>query len=91
MAKGFSQKEGVNHNELISPVFKHNSIRLLLAFVAHKDLELDQLDVKTTFLHGELDELIYMQPLEGFEEGIKDGQVCLLKKSLYGVKQSPRQ
>ena len=62
----------------------------MLAFVAHEDLELDQLDVKTAFLHGELDELIYMQPLEGFGEGIKDGQVCLLQKSL-GLKQSPRQ
>ena len=63
----------------------------MLDFVAHEDLELDQLDVKTTFLHGELDELIYMQPPEGFGEGIKDGQVCLLKKSLYSLKQSPRQ
>ncbi|RVW58895.1 Retrovirus-related Pol polyprotein from transposon TNT 1-94 [Vitis vinifera] len=64
---------------------------IAVGFVAHEDLELDQLDVKTAFLHGELDELIYMQPPEGFEEGIKDGQVCLLKKSLYGLKQSPRQ
>ncbi|RVX00023.1 Retrovirus-related Pol polyprotein from transposon TNT 1-94 [Vitis vinifera] len=91
VAKGFSQKEGVDYNEIFSPVVKHSSIRLLLAFVAHEDLELDQLDVKTAFLHGELDELIYMQPPEGFGEGIKDGQVCLLKKSLYGLKQSPRQ
>ncbi|KAL6328338.1 hypothetical protein AAG906_034481 [Vitis piasezkii] len=81
VAKGFSQKEGVDHNEIFSPVVKHT----------HEDLELDQLDVKITFLHGKLDELIYMQPPEGFGEGIKDGQVCLLKKSLYGLKQSPRQ
>ena len=86
LAKGFSQKEGVDYNEIFSSVVKHSSIILLLAFIAHEDLELDQLDVKTTFLHGELDELIYMQPPEGFEEGIKDGQVCLLKKSLYGLK-----
>ena len=91
VAKGFSQKEGVDHNEILSLVVKHSSIRLLLAFVAHEDLELDQLDVKITFLHGKLDELIYMQPPEGFGEGIKDGQVCLLKKSLYGLNQSPRQ
>ncbi|KAL6338672.1 hypothetical protein AAG906_021489 [Vitis piasezkii] len=76
--------------ELVTKPRTESSIRLLLAFVAHEDLELDQLDVKTTFLHGELDELIYMQPPEGFGEGIKDGQVCLLKKSLYGLKQSPR-
>ena len=60
VAKGFSQKEGVDYNEIFSPIVKHSSIRLLLAFIAHEDLELDQLDVKTTFLHGELDELIYM-------------------------------
>ncbi|KAL6341072.1 hypothetical protein AAG906_032187 [Vitis piasezkii] len=57
---------------------------------SYEDLELDQLDVKTTFLHRELDELIYMQPPRLWE-GIKDGQVCLLKKSLYGLKQSLRQ
>ena len=90
MAKGFSQKESVGYNEIFSPVVKHSSIRLLVAFIGHEDLKLDQLDVETTFLHGELDELIYMQPPEGFGEGIKDGQVCLLKKSLYGLKQSPR-
>ena len=86
MAKGILQNEGVDYNEIFSPVVKHSSIRLLLAFIAHEDLELDQLDVKITFLHGKLDELIYMQPPEGFGEGIKDGQVCLLKKSLYGLK-----
>ena len=65
MAKGFSKKEGVDYNEIFSSIVKHSSIILLLAFVAHEDLELDQLDVKTTFLHGKLDELIYMQPPEG--------------------------
>ena len=68
VAKGFSQKEGVDYNEIFSPVVEHNSIRLLLAFIAYEDLELDQLDVKTTFLHGELVELIYMQPPEGFRK-----------------------
>ncbi|RVW25193.1 Retrovirus-related Pol polyprotein from transposon TNT 1-94 [Vitis vinifera] len=74
VAKGILQNEGVDYNEIFSPVVKHSSIRLLLAFIAHEDLELDQLDVKTTFLHRELDELIYMQPPKGFREGIKDGQ-----------------
>ena len=60
VAKGFSQKESVDYNEIFSHVVKDSSIRLLLAFVTHEDLELEQLDVKTTFLHGELDELIYM-------------------------------
>ena len=55
------------------------------------DLELEQLDVKTTFLHGELEETIYMSQLEGFAIPGKGDHVCLLKKSLYGLKQSPRQ
>nr|CAN67902.1 hypothetical protein VITISV_037907 [Vitis vinifera] len=71
------EMDSLRKNETWELVTKPSSIRLLLAFVAHKDLELDQLDVKTTFLHGELDELIYMQPPEGFGEGIKDGQRIL--------------
>ncbi|KAG8496965.1 hypothetical protein CXB51_008193 [Gossypium anomalum] len=74
-----------------SPVVKHSSIRALLGIVAMHDLELEQLDVKTAFLHGELEEDIYMQQPEGFTVSEKEDYVCLLKKSLYGLKQSPRQ
>jgi len=91
VAKGYSQKEGVDYNEIFSPVVKHTSIRVILAMVAMHDMELEQLDVKTAFLHGDLDEQIYMQQPEGFKEPGKEEYVCLLKKSLYGLKQSPRQ
>ena len=67
VAKGFAQKEGVDYNEIFSPMVKHTSIRVLLSLVAHGDLELEQLDVKTAFLHGDLDEEIYMYQLEGFK------------------------
>ena len=70
---------------------KHSSIRLLLAIVALYDLELQQLDVKTAFLHGELEETIYMHQPEGFIIENKENHVCRLNKSLYGLKQSPRQ
>ena len=60
VAKDFSQKEGIDYNEIFSLVVKHSSIRMLLALVAQFDLELQQLDVKTAFLHGDLKEKIYM-------------------------------
>ncbi|KAH9752645.1 hypothetical protein KPL71_014775 [Citrus sinensis] len=91
VAKGFTQREGVDFNEVFSPVVKYSSIRLLLAFSAYHDLELEQTDVKTAFLHGSLDEEIFMAQPEGFIEKGSEDKVCLLKKSLYDLKQSPRQ
>jgi transposase InsO family protein len=91
VAKGFTQREGIDYNEVFSPVVKHSSIRALLALVTLLNYELEQLDVKTAFLHGELEEEIYMSQPEGFVVPGKEDQVCLLKKSLYGLKQSPRQ
>ncbi|KAG8501173.1 hypothetical protein CXB51_003270 [Gossypium anomalum] len=66
VAKGYSQVPGVDFTDVFSPVVKHSSIRVLLGIVAMHDLELEQLDVKTAFLHGELEEDIYMQQPEGF-------------------------
>ncbi|KAG8486777.1 hypothetical protein CXB51_020123 [Gossypium anomalum] len=91
VAKGYGQVPGVDFTDVFSPVVKHSSIRALLGIVAMHDLELEQLDVKTAFLHGELEEDIYMQQPEGFTVSEKEDYVCLLKKSLYGLKQSPRQ
>ena len=86
VAKGFTQREGVDFNEIYSPVVKHTSIRVLLAFVNQYDLELEQMDVKTAFLHGNLEERILMAQPEGFVKKGDEGNVCLLKKSLYGLK-----
>ncbi|KAM2004372.1 hypothetical protein ACFX15_027830 [Malus domestica] len=91
VAKGYAQKEGIDYNEIFSPVVKHSSIRILLALVVQFDLELAQLDVKTAFLHGDLEEEIYMSQPEGFKVVGKENWVCKLEKSLYGLKQSPRQ
>ncbi|KAE8690124.1 hypothetical protein F3Y22_tig00110926pilonHSYRG00104 [Hibiscus syriacus] len=91
VAKGYAQTEGVDYNEVFSPVVKHFSIIILLALVAQLDLELVQMDVKTAFLNGDLDEEIYMTQPDGFKVAEKEEMVCKLEKSLYGLKQSPRQ
>ena len=65
VAKGYAQKEGIDYNEIFSPVVKHSSIRIMLALVAQYDLELVQLDVKTAFLHGDLNEEIYICQPDG--------------------------
>ena len=91
VAKGFAQRKGKEYDEIFAPVVRHTSIWILLALVAIYDLELEQLDVKTAFLHGDLDEDIYMEQPEGFVVEGKSELVCKLKKSLYGLKQSPRQ
>ena len=91
VVKGFSQKKGIDFDEIFSPVVKMSSIRVILGLVASLNLELEQLDVKTAFLHGELEEEIYMEQPEGFKIKGKEDMVCRLKKSLYGLKQAPRQ
>ncbi|KAE8732000.1 Fatty-acid-binding protein 2 [Hibiscus syriacus] len=90
VAKGYAQKERIDNNEVFSPVVKHSSIRILLALVAQLNLELAQHDVKTIFLHSDLEEEIYMTQPEGYKDGGCEKWVCKLNKSLYGLKQSPR-
>jgi hypothetical protein len=91
VAKGFSQIPGIDYNDVLSPVVKYSSIHALFSIIAMHDLELEQLDVKTTFLHGDLEEEIYMDQPEGFIVPGKENFVCKLKKSLYGLKQAPKQ
>ncbi|CAM8931883.1 unnamed protein product [Rhodiola kirilowii] len=88
VAKGFTQKEGVDYTEIFSRVVKFKTIRVMLAFAASFDLE--QLDVTTAFLLGTLDEVIYMRLPIGFINVELPEHAYLLKKSLYGLKQSPR-
>ena len=84
--------KGVDYSEVPSLVVKYKTIRLVFALVAQFDWELEQMNVTIAFLHGELEEKIYMRQTQGFETS-KGGHelVCKLRKSLYGPKQSPRQ
>jgi hypothetical protein len=88
--KGYSQVEGIDFSEIFSHVAKLTSIRFILSITVTFDLEVEQMDVKTAFLHGDLKEEIYMKHPEGFVVKGKKELVCKLKKSLYGLKQSPR-
>ena len=89
VVKGYSQRKGIDFEKIFSPVVKMGSIRVILGLAASLDLE--QMDVKTTFLHGDLDKEIYMEQPEGFLVKGKEDYVRRLQKSLYGLKQAPRQ
>ncbi|GJV99549.1 retrovirus-related pol polyprotein from transposon TNT 1-94 [Tanacetum coccineum] len=91
VAKGYRQKEGQDFFDTYSPVTRITSIRTLIAIAAIHNLIIHQMDVKTAFLNGELDEEIYMQQPEGFVVKGQEHKVCKLVKSLYGLKQAPKQ
>jgi hypothetical protein len=91
VVKGYKQKEGVDYFDTYSPVTRITSIRMLIAIAALYNLEIHQMDVKTVFLNGELNEEIYMEQPEGFIVPGKEKKVCRLVKSLYGLKQAPKQ
>jgi ATP-binding cassette subfamily B (MDR/TAP) protein 1 len=86
VVKGFSQRKGIDFDEIFSPMVKMTSIRMILGVAASLNLEVEQMDVKTAFLHEELEEEIYMEQPEGFLVKGKEDYVCKLNKSLYGLK-----
>nr|GFA66559.1 zinc finger, CCHC-type [Tanacetum cinerariifolium] len=88
--QGFRQKEGIDYFDTYAPVARITTTRLLLALAAIQNLVIHQMDVKTTFLNGDLEE-VYMKQLEGFVMPGNAHKVCKLVKSLYGLKQAPKQ
>ena len=84
--KGYSQVSGIDFGDIFSPISKVTYIRLLLSLVVAFDFEVEQMDVKTTFLHVDLEEETYMKKLEGFAVKAKKELVCKLTNSLYGLK-----
>jgi hypothetical protein len=91
VAKSFTQREGINYNEMFSQVSCKDSFRIMMALVAHYNLELHQMDTKMTFLNGDLEKNVYMAQSKGFVVEGKEQMGCRLKKSIYGLKQASRQ
>lgn len=89
VARGYSQRHGIDFDETFSPVVRHSTMRLLFCLGNEMDMDIDHLDITTAFLNGELTETIFMEQPTGFDiEG--SNKVCLLKKSIYGLKQASR-
>ncbi len=89
VVKGFMQREGIDFDDVFAPVSRHATLRAFLAMVAAENLELHQLDVKTAFINGDLEEEIFVQESPGFEEGGPD-IVARLHNALYGLRQASR-
>ena len=90
VACGFSQKEGIDYEETFAPVARYTSIRLVVALAAVMKWKIHQMDVKTTFLNGVVEEEVYVEQPLGFETCDKQTHVCKLKKDFYGLKQAPK-
>lgn len=89
VAKGYKQQDGIDFNEVFSPVSKHTTLQTMLSIAATADWEISQIDIKTAFLNGDLEEKkVYMDVPQGYKTG-RD-QICELKKAIYGLKQAPR-
>ncbi|WVZ63304.1 LOW QUALITY PROTEIN: hypothetical protein U9M48_012945 [Paspalum notatum var. saurae] len=87
---GVSSKEGINYEETFAPVARLEAIRMLLAFEASKGFKLQQMDVKSAFLNGFIEEEVYVRQPHGFESARFPDRVYKLRKALYGLKQAPR-
>jgi hypothetical protein len=90
VAKGFSQKEGIDFSETFAPVVRYSSIRAVISIAAKLGWQIHQMDVKTAFLNGVIEEEIYIEEPEEFEVHDRASHVCRLKRALYGLKQAPR-
>src|SRR3954468_21480165 len=90
VAKGFRKIQGVDYDETLSPVAKLKSMRIMLAIAAYYDYEIWQVDVKTAFLNGDIDEELYMMQPKGFVDPKDANKVCKLQRSIYGVKKASR-
>ncbi|GKC77229.1 retrovirus-related pol polyprotein from transposon TNT 1-94, partial [Tanacetum coccineum] len=90
VARGYHQEEGIDFEESFAPVARLDAIRIFLAYAAHMNMTVYQMDVKTTFLNGILRKEVYVSQPNGFVDPDNPNHVYKLKKALYGLKQAPR-
>jgi hypothetical protein len=90
VCKGYAQIEGIDFEETFAPVARMEAIRFILSYSCSKNVKVYQMDVKSDFLNGELEEEVYIEQLEGNQFSENTNYVCKLKKALYGLKHAPR-
>jgi hypothetical protein len=90
VARGFTQKEGINYEDTFSPVARYTSIQTIIVLAPFRGWKLHQMDVKKTFLNGKIEHEVFVEQTDGFVLHKKDTHVCNLRKALYGLKQAPR-
>jgi hypothetical protein len=89
VARSFSQIEGVDYDETFAPVVRYTSIRTIIAITTNMGWCIHQMDVKTAFLNGFIEEEVYIEQPQGFEVSDRETHVCLIRKALYGLNQAP--
>ena len=90
VAKGFSQKEGIDYEETFAPVVRYSSIQTIISLAVEMCRRVHQMDIKTAFLNEVIEEEVYIEQLEGFDVENRETHVCRLHRALYGLKQAPR-
>ena len=90
VAKGYSQEEGIDYDETYAPVARIEAIRIFLAFTAHSNFKVYQMDVKSAFINGELEQEVYVEQPSGFEDSEFFEFIYFLFKALYGLNQAPQ-
>ena len=88
VARGFSQKEGIDYEETFAPVARYTSIKTIMALASMMKWDLHQMDIKATFLNGVIEEEVYIEQPQGFEVEDKVTHVCKLKKDMYGLRKN---
>ena len=90
VAKGFSQNEGIDYEETLAPVARYSSIRTIISLATEMGWRVHQMDIKTAFFNGMIQEEVFIEQPEAFDVENRETHVCRLQRALYGLKQTPQ-